>query len=1126
MPQAGRAADQPITDPVTGAYSRALLLPRLAEELERADGTSGSLALFLFDVDFFKTVNDAYGHLRGDEVLRQLADHTKRLIRGYDALFRYGGDEFVLLLPGTNRAAAVRMALRITDEIRAREFGENPPLHLSISLGVATYPEDGTDAEALIGAADRRNYLAKRRGRGGAVADDADGGTEPTESRLWERDAALAATHEFLTRLDAEGTGALRIDGEPGAGHTRFLAEVAAIARLRGYQVLPVAEPVPALGERLLLVADVADGPAAGADAVDRLRAARPGATIGLAYANPRRPGGAEPALPVLAATELQPWSPATLKIWLRNTLLGEPSRALVSWLMRDSAGLPARAAGGLRRLRDAGGLIASPGGSWTLAPAMLGRPRRRSRLPVPMTPLLGRGAERDRVCQLLDDGRLVTLVGPGGIGKTRLALAAAAEAAEDFADGAVFVPLADATDQRLVVEAVARALQLTDVPGQSPLETVVEQLAEASVLLVLDNFEQVLDCAVVVADLLAAGPGVSALVTSRERLDLYGEQVYPVPPLALPDLDALPAGAPGVARALADSPALELFAQRARAASGEFALAPDNLIAVAGLCRRLDGLPLAIELAAARTDRWRPEELLEQLGGHLDALGQGPADRPERQQTLRGAIDWSFALLDAEDQRLFVALSAFAGGWSLAAATAVAGRAEAELADRTDPAVAGRAEAGLADQLDRLAGKSLLVIEQDDQGAEPRYRMLETIRAYATARLDADADADGVRDRHRAFFVDLAVRAGAGMTGPDQARWTERLDLDYENLRAAMRWSLARADAVNAAELCLGLWRYWRTGNHLREGRAWLEQVRAAGGLPDGSRCGVLYAAAVLATSQGEFTEAYRLAEESLALARAADEQAASAQACNALGIAAIGIGEYRLAREHFAQSLAGWQRLDDSPGIAMALGNLTKLALRQGDIDAADRFAAEALALERAAANPRGIALALECTGQIRLAQGKISDAREALTESLGLSRDLDDVFGEAMALHQLGLAAYDSGEPAEAVRLLTSGLERRFAVGDQEDLPVSMECIAHVVAATDATFAATLLGAADGLRERNGLHAPGETETRREATLRALRLALDGAALAAAQAVGRTAPLDLIVDEALDLGGAAAA
>ncbi|MDT4989141.1 MAG: hypothetical protein QOI74_3235, partial [Micromonosporaceae bacterium] len=745
----GDELTRPITDPVTGTYPRALLTPRLDEELSRARRTGGSCAVFLFDVDFFKTVNDAYGHRRGDQVLRELADRVTALVRGGDALFRYGGDEFVLLLPDTDRTEAVSLALRLTEEIRNEEFGGRPPLHLSISLGVATYPEDAGDATALIECADRRNYLAKHRGRGGAVADDTDTGVRSAMSRLWERDGPMATAQEFLTRLQTEPLGALMVTGEPGAGHTRFLTEVGTVARLRGFTVVtvpPVGAPPPDLnipaGVPVLLLGDVGTGQQT-AEAVTRLLAADPPSTLGLAYAATGI-GGHEPpgALPVLSSTELAPWSPAALRIWLRNRLHGEPTRTLVNWLAGQSGGLPARAAADLDRLRHRGGLTATASGGWTVAPSMLGRPRRRATLPVPMTKLVGRQRERARVGQLLSGGRLVTLIGPGGIGKTRLSLAAAGDVAASYDDGAVFVPLADTTGTDLVITAIAHALEVAEVPGQLLLDSVIEHLAEAELLLVLDNFEQVVVAAGVVSELLAAAPGVSALVTSRERLSLYGEQVYPVPPLPLPDLAVLPHGEAGVARALSESPALALFEQRARAVTGDFAITEHTLTAVDALCRRLDGLPLAIELAAARSDRLSPGELVTDLVHHLDALGDGPRDLPARQRTLRGAIDWSVALLDPADRRLFATLAVFVGGWTVEGAVEVVGPGS-EVAD--EPALRRKELAG---RLASLGDKSLLVSEPEPDGGS-RYRMMETIRAYAVARLAADPDADAVRAGH-----------------------------------------------------------------------------------------------------------------------------------------------------------------------------------------------------------------------------------------------------------------------------------------------------------------------------------------------------------------------------------------
>jgi diguanylate cyclase (GGDEF)-like protein len=1105
MSQGGHLVAQPTGDPVTGALPRALLSPRLAAEL--AGG--GPFAVFLFDVDYFKTVNDAYGHQRGDRVLAQLADRIKELVRTGDELFRYGGDEFVLVLPRTGPAEALRLALRLTDEVRSHEFIGEPPLTLSVSLGVATYPENGDTAEELIGTADRRNYLAKRRGRGGAVADDTDTGGDATPSRLWERDTALAATHDFLTRLRAEGRGALRILGEPGAGHTRFVNEVATLATMRGYAVRRVTDLVATTDGDTLLIADVDEGPVI-RDAVAALRS-RPG-VLGIAYASVGA-AAPDPVLPVLTTTELSPWSQATLKIWLRTILNGEPSRTLVSWIANNSGGLPARAAAELRRLQDRVGVVATDTGGWTVAPSLLGRPRRRMSLPAPMTPLVGRVAERDRVVGLLGSNRLVTLVGPGGIGKTRLSLAAAAAAAERFDGGAVFVPLADATSEDLVISAIAQALEVAEAPGEALSDTVAGHLADASLLLVLDNFEQIVAAAPALGGLLAAAPRVAALVTSRERLSLYGEQVYHVPPLTVPELGALLPGEAGVARALADSPAVELFSQRAAAASDRFTLTPQTLPAVTELCRLLDGLPLAIELAAARTDQWSPGALLTHLRGHLDTLGEGPRDLPARQQTLRGAIDWSYDLLDPADQQLFTALAVFGGGFTDEAAVAVA-----------EPTLVDGAQhlAGLRQRLSGLVNKSLLMVEAGGSG--PRYSMLETIRAYATTRLSASPRHDEVRERHAGYFGAFADAAAIGLNGPEQAAWLERVEREYPNLRVAMAWTLARGAVGQAATMCLGLWRYWRNGSHIGEGREHLAGVLATGAgdprLPDDLRARLAHAAAVLATNQDDHQTADRYGHDSLRLAEAVGDRPTMAHARNALGIASIAAGDYDLANVHFLASRTIWHELGNDQGTAMALGNLSKLALRLGDIDAAGRYADQCLKLERRSGNTRGICLSLECLGQIRLERGDVPGAREALQESLALSRELGDLFGEAMAQHQLGLAALADGDRVEALRKLTAALALRHEVGDREDLSVSLDAVGSVVVATDAALAVRLVAAASEARQRHRLPVPPEMERQRRQTLDTARNLLGADEFTDTWRTGRSTPLDLVVDQALEL------
>jgi diguanylate cyclase (GGDEF)-like protein len=1110
---------EPVADAVTGALPRAELQPRLEAEFARTARSGGCCSLFLFDVDFFKTVNDVFGHLRGDEALRQLVDRIKGLVRSYDVLFRYGGDEFVLLLPDTDATEAARLALRLTADVRGSPFPGEPQLHLSVSLGVATSPDDGTDPAALLERADRRNYLAKRRGRGSAVADDADTGAADASTRLWERDAALAATHEFLTRLQVEGRGTLRVHGQPGAGHTRFLDEVATIARLRGFAVVPVPPapaPLPAppdgAGGGVLLLADLA-GAARSAEVAARLgRGPHAPPVLGAVLATAAG-DGAEPeagGLPVLAAVELAPWSPAALRIWLRTTLRAEPSRTLVNWLASRSGGLPAAATRELARLRERQGLVRT-GDGWTLSPAVLGRPRRRVRLPAQLTGLVGREEETGRVAALLAGARLVTLVGPGGIGKTRLSLAVAAAVAEDFDDGVVFVPLAETTETARVVSALALALQVGEIPGEPLLDTVADHLAEASMLLVVDNFEQVLDAGAVVGEVLAAAPGVSVLATSREPLALYGEHVHRVPPLQLPAADALTAGAAAgaagaVASAVADFPAIALFDQRARAANADFALTPATLPAVVELCRRLDGLPLAIELAAARTDQLSPQALLARLTDHLDAPGTAARNRPERQQTLRGTLDWSYQLLAADQQQVFTALAAFTGGCT----------------DEAALAVAGPPGARLDGVLTALADKSLLVAEPEPGGGGTRYRMLETVRAYAAARLGADPAADAVYRRHAGYYATLAERAATGLTGPEQATWTERIEREHENLRAATERGLAQGEVSVAARICLGLWRFWRHGSHIGDGRAWLDRVLAAGPAEGsaGTRARLLYAAAVLAATQDDHPTAYRLGTDCLELAEAGGDRETMAQAHNAMGAAAVGTADYRLAAGHLRRCLALFEELAQPQGTAGALGNLAKLSLRLGDLPAAGRYIDRCLQLERSTGNTFGLVLGLECRGQILLAQGDLPAARASLEDSLTLSRNIGDVYGEAMALHQLGLVAHREGNRQGAVTLLTVALLRRHEAGDREDLAVSLDSVAGLAVDADPALAARLLAAAERLRSRHRLPTPPDVADQRAPLLTATRAALGDRAFAAAWAGGRDAPLELVIDQVLDL------
>ncbi len=1107
-----------VLDAVTGALSRASFPALAAAELTAAAARGGSCSVLLFDVDHFKSVNDSYGHARGDAVLRLITDRVRARLGESDRLIRYGGDEFVVLLPNADRAEAVRTALAVVAEVADQELPGDPPLQVSVSLGVATYPDDATDVAGLLEVADRRNYLAKRRGRGCAVADDADTAADAgvVTSRLLERETAMAAVNDLLTLLATVPVEGLAVLGPPGAGHTRFLTEVGRVARLRGFTVVDAADPEAA--RRPLRVRPGATGPPrvlilsdVGTSArIPDLMAAMvtKAAAVGVVYADTAPGQLTGPATPT-RAIELDPWSLGSVRIWLRYALRGEPTERLVEHLHARSGGLPAVVERELSRLRRTGELVRDARGAWSVAVVQPVRRRRWAALPVPMTELVGRQPERDRVVALLESARLVTLTGPGGIGKTRLSLAAAGVVADRLPDGAVFVPLGELDRPESVADAVAAAVGADPVPGQAPLDTIAEHLGDAAMLLVLDNFEQVLDAAVLVADLLRRTPNVRVLATSRERLALYGERVYPVPPLPLPAEGALPTGPDAVERAMASFPALALFERCAQAVDLDFAVTADTLPTVTQVCRRLDGLPLAIELAAARADRWDPGQLLKQLDDHLATLADGPRDLPERQRTLRGAIDWSVKLLTPQEQRTFGRLAVFAGGFTVA-----------EAADVTTAEPASAEVEAVAARLVALVDKSLVVARGDTEDG-PRYSMLETVRAYAVDRLAGDPDAEAVWLRHAAHFGRLAEQANDMLTGPDPAPWVRRIEREYTNLRAAFATVIRRGDAGAAAGICLGLWRYWCDAKHLDEGRAWVAQLLAdPKGLDRPVYAELLYVGAVIAHTQDDHDTAQALAERFLAEALALGDRSEVGRAYSALGMAAYTRGDYRQAHENHARSLAEWQEIGNLRGVRVGLGNLTKTALRLGDLDAAESYVAQRLAMD-GAEDPRNWLLGLEDRIDIALARGEVAAAEALLAESRTLSAELKDVAGEAMAQHQSGRAAWLGGDAATALRLLAEALVHRHALQLHEDVTTSLEAVATVLADRDPVPAAELLGAADALRQRRRLPVPPNVAEARAASADTARRRLGDAGFRQAWERGRAAPLDLMVERARDAG-----
>jgi predicted ATPase/transcriptional regulator with XRE-family HTH domain/Tfp pilus assembly protein PilF len=729
----------------------------------------------------------------------------------------------------------------------------------------------------------------------------------------------------------------------------------------------------------------------------------------------------------------------------------------------------------------------------------------RATNLPTPPTTFIGRENEVAAVIRLLERPgvRLLTLTGPPGIGKTRLALQAAGAMLPEFADGVWFVGLAALTDPALVPQTVAAALGLKEEIGEDPVLSLKERLAGRSMLLLLDNFEQVLPAASAVADLLAAAPDLKALVTSRAALLVYGEQQFPVPGLEAPD----PHAAPAHERAAdyADYAAVRLFAERAQAVKPDFELTEKDAPIVAEICARLDGLPLAIELAAARSRLFPPHALLTRLQSRLNVLTGGARDLPVRQQTLRDAIAWSYDLLEPGEQRLFRRLGVLVSGGALDAVEAIC-------ADPDDP------DADLITGLESLVSKSLLQQEATED-EEPRFVMLETLREYALDRLIDAGEADAFRRRHGEYFLTLAEEAEPDLNGALQPIWLDRLEREHDNLRAALAWFAEQNAPEESLRLAGALWRFWEVRGPVREGRRWLEAALAAGGgAPPQLRAKALNAAGNLAFDEDDYARATVLHQESLTLRRAAGDRAGIAAALSSLGHVAQRQGAQ--ARAYHEESIAIRRAEEDWPGVVRSLIDLGALAAEKGDPEQAQQEFEEALALARSLGDPWSVALALNHLGEAALQQGDHDRAETLLEESLELFRQLRDKRSSARALGALGMLArkqtdFDRGQP-----LYKESLALFQELGARYGVAVCLEGLAAVAGGQgEPERAARLRGAAEALRAQIG--APRPPDPRRGAERRAAgaRVSGDPSAVAVAWNEGQGMSLEQAVSYALE-------
>jgi predicted ATPase/class 3 adenylate cyclase len=753
----------------------------------------------------------------------------------------------------------------------------------------------------------------------------------------------------------------------------------------------------------------------------------------------------------------------------------------------------------------------------------------------------VGRERELDDVKKLLANTRLATLLGAGGLGKTRLSLQVAVDLLDNFSDGVWLAELAPLSDPRLLAQAVASVLGVKEGAGRPVQEALLRFVKDRQLLLVLDNCEHLLQpCAELVTQLLQAGPQVKILSTSREPLHVAGETTYQLPSLSVPEPRLRVAYT-----ALTHYEAVRLFVDRAVAAQPEFRLTSRNATTVADICRRLDGIPLAIELAAARVRVLSVETIAARLSDCFRLLTGGDRTALPRQRTLRACIDWSYELLAEPERALLRRLAVFAGGWTLEAAEAVGADRDVEATE-------------VLDLLTQLVEKSLAAMEVEGK----RYRLLETVRQYARERLLESGGGEAVRERHRDYFLALTEEAEPKLTGAEQAAWLQRLEEEHENLRASLDFSLGEAGSEKGLRLCGALQRFWMTHVHFSEGRDWSarflgqagaeertlerakvlngagllahyqsDQTAAAALLEEclaiqrqwGDRRGIAWSLTnlgLVAYEQGDFASARALHEESLAIMRELGNQSGIGAALNNLAGVAHQQGDFAYARALLEQCLAIKRELGERGRIANSLGNLGNVALDQGDFASARALCEECLAIMRELGNRGYIATTLDALGRVAYFQGDYPTARMLSEESLAIMRELQHRNGMADSLYSLGNVTYEQGDYQAARKMFAEGLVIRRERDDRRGMVSSLAGLAAVIVALGSSLhAARIWGAAERLREQIGAPLPPNERPRYDQRVAGARAASkDDIAFDSAWQEGRALTLEVALELAL--------
>src|SRR5215207_908331 len=740
-------------------------------------------------------------------------------------------------------------------------------------------------------------------------------------------------------------------------------------------------------------------------------------------------------------------------------------------------------------------------------------RVRPSGNLPAALGSFIGREREIAEVKQLLSSNRLVTLTGAGGSGKTRLALKVAQELSGKFEHGAWLAELSSLFESALVPQTIASTLNIREQPGRLLMDSLVDYLSQRQSLLVMDNCEHLISaCAQFAETMLQKCPGLKVLATSREALGIAGEVIWTVPSLSLPVQQPWmnPASAHDAVARYAESESVQLFVVRATSISPDFKLTPENGAWVAEICRRLDGMPLAIELAAARVRTLSVQQIAQRLDDRFHLLIGGNRTAEPRQQTLAATLDWSYALLSDVERKVLQRLSVFAGGATLEAVEAVCAGKEVESAE-------------VLDVLSHLVDKSLVTADKLEHG-ETRYRLLETIRQYAREKLADSGEADESRNRHLNYFTQWAERAKPHWLLPERFAWLNRFEAEHDNIRAALEWSQVTAEGANAGlRLVVAMGYFWKLHGYPTEGRMRISAALAQKGAQQRTivRAQALYHASTLVFFQSDYSEVRALVEESLAISRklGAAGRLEVANALEMLAEVSTETGDYSAAPELYEQALSLYREVGDVVGIGDTLKMLGWGAMRTGDYEQAESRLNEGLIVCRQSGDLRQTSSALSGLGELAVRRGQYERASDLLRESLDISRPLGEMWGIAIALGSLGWMALRQHEFKEMRKLLSESLDVRMETGDRGGMAWCLEKLAEANSLQSRFQQSVIIfGAASALRATVGSVMDAVDRPDYKRMISRLRTALGKEAFAAAWTEGQGMKLEQAIDYAL--------